>query len=167
MERDLIVLDIGILMGSRSPQIFMEHVELYPGARKIYDAIASAGCHCGDPMCSQNCFQVLITMDGEATRGEAAMFITFVDNHESIVYEDLRKLQQEFYHENLVPRLNEENKKNSLDGLLGSQFVGRVVNGRLVSLVAPEDLGPESSFGDLGYDEPEHGGPPEERSDDT
>lgn len=163
MTRDLITLDIGILMGSRSPQIFMEHVDLYPGARKIYDAIVKSGCQCSDPMCSQNCFQVLITMDGEATRGDSAMFINFLDNQqEPLTFENLREYQRDFYHEHLAPRLNEENKKSPLEGLLGREFVGRLVNGRLVSLVAPEDLGLDASSDNLDHDEPEHSGPHQE-----
>lgn len=75
----LIVLDIGILMGSQSQQVFMEHLDLYPGARHLYDVISSYPCECGKESCGRDSFQYSIN---EASHGnkEAAARIGLRNN---------------------------------------------------------------------------------------
>lgn len=155
----LIVLDIGVLMGSRSPQVFREMVDLYPTAKEIFEAIEELGCTCGNPLCVQDCFQTLITMDGQATKEEAAKFICFVGERGDITFERLREYQHEFFTTHLAPRLNQQ---NSTQGSVFQRLLSGDLFGPEVSVVALSPVEPEEAPDNLDHDEPEHSGPSEE-----
>lgn len=150
----LIVLDIGILMGSRSPQVFEDMVSKYPGAQEILAGIKMMGCECGDPMCAQKTFQTLITMDHQATKEEAASFIEFVMERGNITSRTLRDYQHEFFTQHLAPRLNQH---SVLERLFSGDFLGQEI-----PLVAIPPVEPEAPANNLDHDEPKHGGPQEE-----
>lgn len=82
--KGLILADIGVVMGSRSPQVFMEYVELYPGARKIYDFVSASPCDCNNPMCTQDTFQRILEAVAGDDKELAARFIQQVDSDPNI-----------------------------------------------------------------------------------
>ena len=142
----LIVLDIGILMGSRSPQVFMEMVDLYPGARKVLDAIESIPCECADPLCSQKTFQIFLNCGCDHKPDLAAKLMQEVDEAGPLTYESLRTLQHDFFSRQVsVHYITSEH-------LFGSD----------IPLVAIPPVEPEAPADNLDHDEPEHGRPQEE-----
>lgn len=80
----LILLDISILMESRSPQVFAEQVELYPGAKKMMDWIEAVKCACSDPMCLQNTMQGIFDMVSGGNKEAAARYLEKLEKDDTI-----------------------------------------------------------------------------------
>lgn len=151
----LIVLDIGILMQSRSLAVFEDQAAFYPGAQKAYDIIKTIACECNDSMCAMNAFQTFLNQGSHNNRGLAAQLLTEVDNAGPLDYHQLRDLQYDFYTRHLP---QEEQEPQSLF----ERLIGRTFRGRVIPLVAVPSVEPEAPADNLGDDEPEHGGPREE-----
>lgn len=95
--KGIINLDVGILMGSRSPQVFQEMVDLYPGVRRIFDEIAKMPCECGKPLCSQNCFQVMLGQGSHGKPELAAKLLEELAALDELDYEKIREYQYDFF----------------------------------------------------------------------
>lgn len=78
-SQKLVILDIGLLMGSRSPQVLDEHIAIYPGAQKMMDQIVAIECRCENPMCKYDAFQYLIESVSGGNPLIAAEFLEAVE----------------------------------------------------------------------------------------
>lgn len=93
----LIIIDIAILMGSQSQQVFMEQVDLYPGARHVYDVMESFKCNCDDGACTRRSMQYIL---GEATGGDKEVAANFIEEAQSIHSpRELKELVHNKFHE--------------------------------------------------------------------
>lgn len=147
----LIVLDIGILMGSQSQTIFMEQLDLYPGARHLFDVAEQIPCECGREACPRETFQFILQ---EACGKDKELAAKFIERSQSIrTPADIKELIHDFFHD----RETESQSKSLLERLIGGHFRGRVI-----PLVAIPSLEPEAPADNLGDDEPEHSGPRKE-----
>jgi hypothetical protein len=91
----LIVLDVGILMGSQSEQVFREMLDLYPGAQHLMDVVCKIGCECGKESCGRQTFQLVLEQAIGSDRELAAAFIEEAQRcHEPY---QVRELEYEYY----------------------------------------------------------------------
>lgn len=72
---NLIILDIGVIMGSQADFIFNEMVDLYPGAKEVLTAVKTAPCECSDPSCGRKSLQYVLEMAAGGDNERAAKFI--------------------------------------------------------------------------------------------
>lgn len=98
----LTFVDIGVLMGSASPQVFEEMVDNYPGCRRILDAIDQMGCSCGHPMCTQKTFQFMLSQGSGNDKLLAGQLIDKLIAQEELTFELVREIQYNFYVENVA-----------------------------------------------------------------
>lgn len=97
----LIILDIGVLMGSRSPQVIDEMVALYPGAKVVMDQIIAKECSCNNPMCQYDAFQMMLANIAGDNKEVAAKFLEAVEEKKAQITkpDELRDFFQAYRHE--------------------------------------------------------------------
>lgn len=97
----LIILDVGVLMGSRSPQVMDEMIALYPGAKVIMDQIIAKECSCDNPMCQYDAFQMMLANIAGDNREVAAKFLEAVEEKKAQITrpDELRDFFTAYRHE--------------------------------------------------------------------
>lgn len=151
-------LDIGILMGSRSMSIFLDHVDRYPGARHLYDVIQQTPCECGDESCSRRTFQFVIHEAAGNDRGLAAEFIVKAEKANNPI--ELKEIIYEAFHARVLQE--ETSSVTAEQPRTYSIFGSGNITGSGIPILADSIMGHIAPDGDLDNDEPEHSGPREE-----
>lgn len=97
----LIILDVGVLMGSRSPQVLDEMIEIYPGAKTVMDQIEAKQCTCLNPMCKYDTFQAMLENIAGEDKDLAAKFLQAVEDKKAQITkpEELRDFFTAYRHE--------------------------------------------------------------------
>lgn len=97
----LIVLDVGVLMGSRSPQVLDEMIALYPGAKVVMDQIIAKKCGCDNPMCQYDAFQMILANIALDDKEVAAKFLSDVEEKKAQITtpEELRDFFLQYRHD--------------------------------------------------------------------
>lgn len=96
----LIILDVGVLMGSRSPQVLDEMIALYPGAKVVMDQIIAQPCSCLNSMCHYDAFQMMLANIAGDDKEVAAKFLEAVEEKKAQITkpDELRDFFQEYRH---------------------------------------------------------------------
>lgn len=125
-------VDIAILLGSQSNDIFEVQLDAYPGALKLSNLINGFKCTCGDPRsCSRRAFQLVV---GQASNGDPTIAEKFIAEASGTCHThyEVRELMVKYYEE-YAPKEPEEliievHSQEELDGLLKGLLGSRTVN---------------------------------------
>lgn len=123
--------DVGVLLGSSANFVFYEMVEIFPGAKALYEAIIGYGCDCGDAeTCGRQAFQLVVNQASNGNHEIAEKFIAEAAEKGIKSHAEVRELMVHYFHQYVAPE--EENEQiikvasfEELVELLGGALGGR------------------------------------------